>query len=119
MTTQQPRHRRPGASDAASGAEYHRPRHSARPETRPMLPVRPDTPSGEFYGDEDIVGQRSGLGHIEGIIFTCVCVLLALIAAVLVGVNVHRVFGLGGDLVLVTVLAAVTGLFHTSAEVHR
>lgn len=114
----QPRHQRSGSA-AASAADRHRPRHATHSETRPMPPVRPDIPSGDFYGDEDIVGQRSGLGHVEGIIFTCVCVLLALIAVTLVGVNVHRGLGMVGDLVLVTVLVAVAGTLFQSSAVHR
>lgn len=118
MTTQQPRHRRPGASDAVGAAEYHRPRHSARPETRPMPAVRPDTPSGDFYGDEDQIA-RGGMGHVEGILFTAVCALLALIFVTLVGVNIHRALGVTGDLVLAAVIVAVVGMFLQSSKVHR
>lgn len=116
MTTQ-PRHQR-GGSAVASAAEYHRPRHTIHPETRPMPPVRPDTPSDDFYGDEDQIA-RGGLGHVESIIFTCACILLAVIAAVLVGVNVHRSVGVVRDLVLAAVVVAVVGMCLQSSEVHR
>jgi CDP-diglyceride synthetase len=84
-----------------------------------MPPVRPDTPSGDFYGDEDTSSRRSGLGYVEGMIFTAACVILATIFAALVIVNVHRGLGMAGDLVLVTVLVAVAGTLFQSSAVHR
>lgn len=83
-----------------------------------MPAVRPDTPTGDFYGDEDQIA-RGGMGHVEGILFTVVCVLLATIFVTLVGVNVHRTLGVTGDLVLAAVLVAVVGMFRQSSEVHR
>lgn len=117
MTTQ-PRHQRSGSA-AASAADRHHPRHATHPETRPMPPVRPDTPSGDFYGDEDTISRRSGLGHVEGMIFTAACVILVTIFATLVIVNVHRSLGVAGDLVLVAVLVAVAGTLFQSSAVHR
>lgn len=116
MTTQ-PRHQRSGSA-AASAADRHRPRHATHHETRPMSPVRPDTPSGDFYGDEDQIA-RGGLGHVESIIFTCVCILLVVVVATLIGVNVHRSLGVAGDLVLAAVIVAVAGTLLQSSEVHR
>ena len=116
MTTQ-PRHQRSGSA-AASAADRHRPRHATHPETRPMPPVRPDTPSGDFYGDEDQIA-RGGLGPVESIIFTAVCILLATVVVVLVAVNVHRGFGVVGDLVLAVVVAAVVRISGVSVAVHR
>ena len=115
--TIQSRHQRSGSA-AASAADRHRPRHATHPETRPMPPVRPDILDGDFYGDEDQIA-RGGLGYVERVLFTAVCILLATVVVVLVVVNVHRSFGVVGDLALAVVVAAVVRISGVSVAVHR